>query len=450
MSDGRLAPFKEVSMVRILVGILATGSLYAQTGPSTFTVTTLADSGPGSLRQAIVSANAEAGPNRIIFASGLHGAIVLTTGALGLAKSTEIDGPGAELLSVSGGNAGRVFEIEKSANVTIHRLSIANGRAAGNIAHPGLGGGIYIAGGALTLDGVNLVNNRAIGTPNVVSEIPAGTGPPNLGVGAGGGIYVVAGTLTVTNSLFANNQALGAVGGPVAGLPPGMNGGGLGGGIFNQGGTLTLTSAAFVNNQALGGAGGTGASGGSGLGGGLFNSSGGLSVTTVVLAGNQAAGGSGGTGGNGGAGLGGGIVNFGQLGLSASLVSINSAQGGNSGAGGDGGTGSGGGIYDGSGGVVVLQNDSILAANSALGGNCGFPGCGTRAPAGDAFGGGLYGGTGSVLTIGAARIVGNRATGATGTGGGIYAAGTLTLSPNAIVTGNFASTADPNIFPPGA
>jgi predicted outer membrane repeat protein len=99
--------------------------------------------------------------------------------------------------------------------------------------------------------------------------------------------------------------------------------------------------------------------------------------------------------------------------------------------------------------VAVLQNDSILVSNAAFGGNCGFPGCGTNAPAGNAFGGGLYGGTGSTLTIGAVRIVGNRATGATGIGGGIYAAGTLTLSPNAIVAGNFASTADPNIFPPG-
>ena len=437
-------------MIRILAGILVACSLYAQTGPSTFTVTTLADNGPGSLRQAIVNANAEAGPNKIAFASGLHGSILLTNGALGLTKSTEIDGPGAELLSVSGGHGGRVFEIGISANVTIRRLSIVNGRAGGSVAHPGLGGGIYVAGGALTLDGVTLASNQAIGTANVVSEIPAGTGPSNLGVGAGGGIYVVGGILTVINSLVANNQALGAVGGPVAGQPTGMSGAGLGGGIFNQAGTLTLTSAAFVNDQALGGAGGTGASGGSGLGGGLFNSSGGVTATTVVLAGNQATGGPGGNGGNGGTGLGGGITNFGQLSLSASSVLINSAHGGNAGAGGNGGAGSGGGIYDGSGGLASLQNDSILALNSALGGNCAFPGCATGATAGNAFGGGLYGGTNSVVTIGAARIVGNRATGATGIGGGIYAAGTLNLSPNAIVADNFASTADPNLFPPGS
>src|SRR5579872_3554015 len=225
MSDGRPAPFKEGSMIRILIGMVAAGSLYAQAEPSTFTVTTLADSGPGSLRQAVVNANAAAGQSRIAFAPGLHGAIVLTTGALALARSTEIDGPGAELLSVSGGNAGRVFDIESSANVTIHRLSIVNGHAGGSISHPGQGGGVYVAGGALTLDGVTLANNRAIGAANVGSEIPPGPAS-NLGAGAGGGIYVAAGTLTVTNSLFASNQALGAVGGPVAGPPAGMGGGG--------------------------------------------------------------------------------------------------------------------------------------------------------------------------------------------------------------------------------
>jgi len=139
-------------MIRILAGILAACSLCAQTKPTTFTVTTFADSGPGSLRQAILNANAEAGPNRITFASVLHGAIVLTTGVLGLATSAEIDGPGAEGLSVSGNNAGCVFEIEKSAAVTIHGLSIVNGRAGGDITQPGLGGGIYVAGSALTLD----------------------------------------------------------------------------------------------------------------------------------------------------------------------------------------------------------------------------------------------------------------------------------------------------------
>jgi len=430
-------------MTRILAGIFAACSLYAQAGPSTFIVTTLADSGPGSLRQAIVIANAAAGPSRITFAGGLHGAIVLTSGELAVAGSMEIDGPGAEVLSVSGNHGDRVFEIESTAKVSIQRLSIANGYAGGDVVHPGLGGGIYVAGGALSLSGVTVANNRAIGTAQIVAGIPPG--PTGLGEGAGGGIYVAGGTLTVSNSLLVNNQALGA-----RGADGNAGGNGLGGGIFNQGGIATVSSATFVNNQAVGGSGSAGGSGGSGSGGGIYDGSGGLTLTAVVVAGNQAVGGGGGAGANGGGGFGGGIANSGPSSFSGSWVLNNNAQGGNAGAGGTGGGGLGGGIFNGSGGAVTLQDGSLLASNFALGGNCAVPGCGTSAPAGNAFGGGLYGATNSVSTIGVARIVGNRAIGTTGIGGGIYALGTLTLSPAAIIVGNFASTADPNIFPPGA
>ena len=47
----------------------------------------------------------------------------------------------------------------------------------------------------------------------------------------------------------------------------------------------------------------------------------------------------------------------------------------------------------------------------------------------------------------AALLEGNRATGKIGIGGGIYELGTLTPSASAKVAGNFASTADPNVFP---
>src|SRR5262249_7607843 len=49
-----------------------------RTVPSTFTVTNLLDSGAGSLRQAVLDANAHAGANVIRFKDGLHGTIKLT------------------------------------------------------------------------------------------------------------------------------------------------------------------------------------------------------------------------------------------------------------------------------------------------------------------------------------------------------------------------------------
>src|SRR5271166_6268322 len=49
---------------------------------SALTVLNLADSGAGSLRQAVLDANANPGADTIQFAKGLHGTIVLTSGQL--------------------------------------------------------------------------------------------------------------------------------------------------------------------------------------------------------------------------------------------------------------------------------------------------------------------------------------------------------------------------------
>ena len=74
--------------------------------PATFTVTNLNNSGPGSLRAAIASANATApGPNLVNFASALTGTIVLTTGQIQISRSVLIDGPGADNLTIDGNGA---------------------------------------------------------------------------------------------------------------------------------------------------------------------------------------------------------------------------------------------------------------------------------------------------------------------------------------------------------
>ena len=64
----------------------------------------------------------------------LAGTVALdpTRGELAITGSLTIDGPGANRLTVSGGNASRVFSISgSSTNVAIDDLTIADGLAAG-------------------------------------------------------------------------------------------------------------------------------------------------------------------------------------------------------------------------------------------------------------------------------------------------------------------------------
>src|SRR5262249_53534847 len=82
--------------------------------------------GPGSLRQAVLDANAHPGADLIQFAPGLHGTLTLTSGELAITDSVDISGPGANELGVSGNNASRIFEIAAGLNVTITGLTITH------------------------------------------------------------------------------------------------------------------------------------------------------------------------------------------------------------------------------------------------------------------------------------------------------------------------------------
>ena len=109
---------------------------------STITVTSPADTenagdGVTTLREAIVAANA-AGPgtNTLIqFSSSVFNTpqtITLTTGSLFLFNSVEIRGPGADLLTISGGNNSRVFNtfLMDTNGVRISGLTVTGGKNA--------------------------------------------------------------------------------------------------------------------------------------------------------------------------------------------------------------------------------------------------------------------------------------------------------------------------------
>ena len=103
-------------------------------GAATITVTNAADSGAGTLRQAIATA---APGDTIDFA--ITGMIVLTNGELAINANLSIVGPGQTLLTISGNNASRVFNIS-AVTVNLSGLTIANGRK-----YDLPGGGIYNA-----------------------------------------------------------------------------------------------------------------------------------------------------------------------------------------------------------------------------------------------------------------------------------------------------------------
>ncbi len=93
---------------------------------ATFTVTNLNDAGVGSLRQAIINANAAgAGPHAINFA--VAGTIPITSSLPAIANSgITIDGGGAITINAQGGDVDRRFFIIKASNTTVKGFTLQN------------------------------------------------------------------------------------------------------------------------------------------------------------------------------------------------------------------------------------------------------------------------------------------------------------------------------------
>ncbi len=257
---------------------------------TTRTVTSLADSGAGTLRNTIA---ASAANDTIGFS--VTGTITLTSGELLIGRNLTILGSGTSMLTVSGNDASRVFNILTNVTVNISMLTISHGRVQGTnsppgvTGGPGLGAGVYNAG-TLLLNACTLTANSAIGGDQSSSS---GIG----GSGFGGGVYNANGsTLWLTNCTLSGNSASGGGGGSSAY----SGGAGSGGSIYNQG-TLALTACTLSSNTATGGPGGVGTfgyggNGGNGIGGGLAQIAGGVTIRNTIIAGNSAAGGIGGSG----------------------------------------------------------------------------------------------------------------------------------------------------------
>lgn len=180
------------------------------------TVTSLADSGSGSLRDAITTANASSGST--ISLAGLVGTITLASALPPIQQSMTITGPGSTLLAISGSGLYQIFNVAPASGtnitVNINGLNIANGKAAA-----GGGGGLYVGSGST----VTLNNDAFTGNSATM----------------GGAVWNGGASLTISNSTFTGNTA-------------GQTSSNKGGAVYSSA-ALTVKSSTFASNSAYDG-----------------------------------------------------------------------------------------------------------------------------------------------------------------------------------------------------
>lgn len=208
LSKPRTAPFQCFHIFCIALLSL----LLSPDAQALIIVTNNADSGPGSLRQAVFEASMT---DTITFASTLSGqTILLTSGQIIVDKNLTIDGSVLANSVVINGNAnGRIFQFSSGTTNVLNSLTLINGRTRGS---DNAGGAICLNFAAnLILNNSTLVGNAASlyggGIYNSTSSMLTlnnSTLAGNSGAGAGGGIYIKDGTLTLNNSTLVGNSAV--------------------------------------------------------------------------------------------------------------------------------------------------------------------------------------------------------------------------------------------------
>ncbi|NJM13243.1 MAG: hypothetical protein HC889_16455 [Synechococcaceae cyanobacterium SM1_2_3] len=365
---------KTAVMIKTIKGftlalMLLLGGLFSIPASAAIVVSNINDSGPGSLRQAVIDAPSG---ETITFDASLNGQTITLLNSISLDKNLTIQGPGATLLTIlsnapfvrvfitdgtgvtvtfdnlkfdGGGIGGGILHNKINDTVTFTHSILTNSGDAGSIGgsilnegtltisnnstlsnNTGLeAGAIANEGGAavLTIANSSVINNTATRNAGAIrnggqliiqdSALIGNEVTGVLGTDAGGAIQNNGGSVTITNSNLSDNTAAK-----------------YGGGIHNQsGGTVVISSSTLSNNHAT-----------NSFGGAIANQSGTVNITNSTLSGNTA-----GTDG-------GGIGNDGTLTLVNSTLSYNEASL------------SGGAIYITSGNILTSGN-SLIAGNTA-------------------------------------------------------------------------------------
>ena len=220
-----------------------------QTGAATITVTNTNDSGPGSLRQALMNANDGDTINLAV-----TGNIALTSGGLVIDKNVTVSGPGANELSIDGNQEDFVFAVDPDKTATISGLTIRNGQLGiGNV-------------GTLTVSDCTVSGNSSVGLSNIANgqvstnatlTIANSIVSDNSGPGVSNGAFMASATVTILDSKLIGNgggiYTSGFEGGTnvtVGNSTISGNSADLGGGIYSYWSAVTIVNSTLSGNSA--------------------------------------------------------------------------------------------------------------------------------------------------------------------------------------------------------
>ena len=342
------------------------------------------DAGPGSLRDAVAQANANAGADVITFNGNFT--VNLTSGEILVTDDVTITGNGTGNTIIDGSsNSGRIFNFQMDGGIiagassTLDAITIQNGSITGTADG---GGAIFVSANDIVAPSSLTIVNCDFNNNSTESD--------TSGDGGGGAIYASDVSLDITGTEFNNNIATAASG--------------SGGAIYYESQSV-LTTFSLVNSDLTGNI--------AGRAGGAIetNTPNVLTITNVTFDGNQATG----TPGNGGA--------LHNTGISDTNVTgstfINNIAGSEGGA-----------LWNQAGGTMTV-NASTVTGNEAQGNDSSNGG------------GGLFNNGGTLIVSGATLVNNNSATGTSGSGGGILSTdGDVTVTdPNTTVNSNIANRA---------
>ena len=311
-----------------IIGALLLCGFAMHAHAATITVTNTSDSGPGSLRHALATAN---DGDTINFA--VTGTITLTSGGLPINKNITISGPGPDQLSIDGNQALLAFGVFPGRAATISGLTVRN--AQSGVLNDGT---VTVTNCVLSNSydglsnyGVAAVSNCVLtgnlydglysyeGVTTISNSVVSG----NVGGGLFNDVYHGPnkpdgyGSMTIADSIISDNSGTGVLNymfttilnSTLSGNSAGeaLNGGGISSGTFKTPGGVTVVNSTISGNSASGGGGGiaiyyggltivnstiSGNSAGD-VGGGIANYTGGVQVANSTISGNSAASGGG-------------------------------------------------------------------------------------------------------------------------------------------------------------